>query len=923
MDELLHDQGIEQTTTAPYTPQSNGVAERINRTIMEKARVMLKRSNLGLENWPEAVPQEAMLYNRTPTKDKPSPFERLTGKKPDLSTIRKFGCLVYARIPPDKRTKLQDKALKMALLGTMPGKQHKLLDLDTGNIVYVRHAQFNETVFPKYGNHFDEYIWPTLDEFDQDRKESEDESDECPHDDDYEPESSDSDSDPDTDKKKDDGEWIDYHHSSSKENDSSNGNQTLEQATDDPDQDDDDDFEPDIEPASNSGPRRTSGRERSQPQRYTPPSLLIAKKKPVSKVHDPDHPTLKEALSGPSSGDWKKAIDKELNMLRERKTWTMVPRPNKRVLPSKVILKVKRKGDGTIERLKARLVALGCLQRDEDYNELFLPVVDFTTVRTALALAELNQETVTHLDITGAFLYADLTEEIYMALPVGLENEKHPDHVCKLHKSLYGLKQAPKAWSDYLKTKLTTLNFTPVPYAECVYEVRLNGQVARLLVYVDDMLLISRSHEIVNKTNKDLSRLFQVTDLGPMSYFLGCQYTSGFGRNNKRIPRYLHQTKYIKEVLRSHRMEDCHPVTTPMESSMVSTLTKKFKEDNLEMADIPYRKAIGQLLYLATNTRPDIAAAVGLLSRQVSHPQPHHWTAVKRVLRYLKGTTNLGLYMTPTGNPVLYASSDADWGSEADRISISGYLMTLGNVLITWGSKKQTAVSLSSTESEYYALSLACQVVTWLRNLCESFGNKQTAPTVVQQDNSGAVCWTEEGGQFSRNKHVSLRYHHTRCLIKQGIITLQQTPNDHIWADMFTKALGSQKFAKNRDDFLRLLPIRTQEDTSSALFSHTGIYGLTSQKYSATSDTHTGSNASGTRLVSDIANTGYQEKLKTNVTTFQTDVTKLSTFETDVTNFRKIIWFWILKSSKSSKNSKESNLALYLRSCTGKKQPRL
>lgn len=177
------------------------------------------------------------------------------------------------------------------------------------------------------------------------------------------------------------------------------------------------------------------------------------------------------------------------------------------------------------------------------------------------------------------------------------------------------------------------------------------------------MLIISSSPELIKEIKGELGRLFKVTDLGLMSYFLGCQYTPGFDKQNKRIPRYLHQTKYINEVLRYHKMEDYHPVSTPMEPSLVSTLTKKFTEDSPEMAEIPYRNAIGQLLYLATKCRPDIAAAVGLLARQVSHPQPHHWTAVKRILKYLKGSSNLGLTMTPTGKPILYASSDADWGS--------------------------------------------------------------------------------------------------------------------------------------------------------------------------------------------------------------------------------------------------------------------
>ena len=250
-------------------------------------------------------------------------------------------------------------------------------------------------------------------------------------------------------------------------------------------------------------PRRSS-RTRRAPNRLG--VTLVAQKKPENR----DEPSLKLAMNSNDKSEWNTAITTELNELHERGKWVLVPRPErtKVLLPCKIVLKIKRRPYNTIKKYKARLVALGCLQSIGDYDQTFSPVIGFTTVRMALSIAGIEGSPVHHMDVTGAFLYGDLEEEVYMDQPKGFEDKNKPNHVCKLIKNLYGLKQAPRVWYIHLNEKLQDIKFTRMEHSYSAFILERNGSRIVLLMYVDDILLISKSEDLISEVKKELLMQF-------------------------------------------------------------------------------------------------------------------------------------------------------------------------------------------------------------------------------------------------------------------------------------------------------------------------------------------------------------------------------------------------------------------------------
>ena len=353
-----------------------------------------------------------------------------------------------------------------------------------------------------------------------------------------------------------------------------------------------------------------------------------------------DSPTLKGALASPQRESWVEAISEELHSLDLAHTWDVVPRApaGARVFPSKFVLKVKRTSDGTVERYKARLVLLGHLQRENiDYFETYAPVVDFTAVRIALVVASYTNMSIHHLDVKCAFIYGQMEEEIYMRLP---DTYAPTDgSVCKLKRSIYGLRQAPRAWHTKLAADLATLGYKPFQHAESIFTRDKNNVKIFLLIYVDDILLLVSSDEAVKSVKDEIGRLYTIKDLGEAKYFLGIKLE----RNTHGTLR-LSQTNYIENILDRFNMTASKPVPSPMVPN--KTLMQRIprtEEEASAMIGVPYREAIGALLYLSIRTRPDIAVAVGTLAKHVQEPRSLHWEGVKRILRYLQGTKNKAL----------------------------------------------------------------------------------------------------------------------------------------------------------------------------------------------------------------------------------------------------------------------------------------
>ena len=473
--------------------------------------------------------------------------------------------------------------------------------------------------------------------------------------------------------------------------------------------------------------RRTSQREKSSPDRYGDWEYAS-----IANVHEPRN--IREAFEGIHAKEWKSATDDEYNSLMENQTWELVDLPRgKNLIGSKWVFKVKHGSDGEVDRFKARLVAQGYTQEPGiDYKEVFAPVARYNSIRSILAIANQLDLEVHQMDVKSAFLNGNLAEEIYMKQPNGYIDKNNPHMVCKLQKSLYGLKQSARCWNLVLDSFLKSNGYVQSSADPCIYcKVMLkNGKRILMIIaiYVDDTILASNDINMLKEEKLKLSKRFEMDDRGEIHYLLGMCIR----RDRKLKTLTIDQSIYLQNVLKRFGFDDCKSVSTPMEAG------KKFQKlSDDDVVDIKkYQAAIGSLVYASIGTRPDISVAVGALSQFMSKPGQEHWSGVKRIFRYLKGTLSYGLKFVASDNFVLHGYCDADWAGDTDtRKSTSGYIFKLGGATISWSSKRQAVVALSSTEAEYIALSYAAQEIVWLRNLLSSLGFRQAKPTVLFEDN--------------------------------------------------------------------------------------------------------------------------------------------------------------------------------------------
>ena len=399
----------------------------------------------------------------------------------------------------------------------------------------------------------------------------------------------------------------------------------------------------------------------------------------------------------------------EYSSLLENDTWELFsPCDDQNVVGSRWVLKVKRKEDGSIDLFKARVVAQGYSQmKGVDYEEVFSPVARHTSLRTLLALANEYNLEVHQMDVRTAFLNGDIDCDIYMVQPEGFVDPNKPDHLCKLKKGIYGLKQSARLWNDMLDGYLKSRGYRRSDADSCIYVKsvkRDDSQISFVIlgVYVDDIIPVSTDIQMLNAEKKALSERFKMDDRGEVHNLLGRLIK----RDRKAKVTTVSQCNYIERVLSKFGMESCKPVSMPLEPG---TKFLELSNEDEKFDTQTYQQAIGCLTYLSVISRPDISAAVGVLSQFMAKPSKDHWIGVKRVLRYLKGTLDYGLKYSVNENPTLVGYSDSDWAGDINtRRSTSGYIFQIGNNTVSWSSKRQTTVAKSSTEAEYVALKFSC-----------------------------------------------------------------------------------------------------------------------------------------------------------------------------------------------------------------------
>ncbi|XP_028548752.1 uncharacterized protein LOC114579151 [Dendrobium catenatum] len=391
-------------------------------------------------------------------------------------------------------------------------------------------------------------------------------------------------------------------------------------------------------------------------------------------------------------------MTEEITALTNQHNWSLVPQPpNKPLLGCKWTFKTKLLPNGQVDRYKARLVALGYNQQfDINYTEIFSPVAKMPTIRLLLTIALNRKWSIHQLDVSNAFLHGDLQDDIYMRQPPRFVDPENLDLVCKLHKSLYGLKQAPRQWFHKLTMFLQTQGFRfsrSDPSLLIFHKAHIQ---IYFLIYVDDFLVTGNDNSAIQHILGQLQAQFALKQLGQISLFLGIQViqsTNGY---------FLTQQHYAMKILYDAGYANCKPAPTPVTpaSKHEQSTDSPFHDPTL------YRKLARSLQYL-TITRPDIAFATNVVCQRMQDPTDQDFKALKRLLRYIKGTVTYGLPIT-TSPLELRSYTDADWASDAfDRKSISGYCTFLGPNLISWTIKKQVTVAKSSTEAEYRSLTAA------------------------------------------------------------------------------------------------------------------------------------------------------------------------------------------------------------------------
>lgn len=774
MIEYFHKHGLHHQKTVAYSPEQNGIAERCNRTLVERARALLCQANLDSKLWAEAIYTAVYCKNRSPTiaLNKKTPIEVWTGDKPDLSHMRIFGCRAFVHIPKCQRKKWDNKAKEMIFVGySVESKGYRLMDPNTSAITEARDVIFIE----------DQYCAITTESTSTKTVVFYDEELLFP---------------------------FVQQNASTSTNDAittiSSADDTVSSVPDSISNAQSVSNSIPLSPLLNSQPEeiRKSARVHRIPSYLSSYDLSDLKHhcniSTALDLNEFDNHTdvpscYQEAITSVDSQKWKGAIVEELNSHKKNHTWDIVSLPTGyKPIKCKWVFKVKQNSDGTSERYKARLVAKGCSQREGiDYTETFSPVVRYDTLRVLIALATLYNWEIDHVDAVVAFLQGNIDEEIYMECPEGLEvsKERGDKMVCRLQKAIYGLKQSGRAWYTKLDEGLKSLGLICADFDCCVYYNIKSCDILIIAVYVDDLLIFSSSAILKDELKEKLFNNFDIKDLGELQYCLGIEIQ----RDRTKGITTLSQKGYIESVLRKYNMHDSKPVNTPSDCNQKLTKSSNQETDNLSHL---YQSAVGSLLYAAKATRPDIAHVVSVLCQYCSNPSKVHWTAAKRVFRYLHGTLDLKLTFSRDESEEIVGYCDSDFaGCLDDRKSTSGFVYTLAGGAITWQSKKQSTVASSTVEAEYIALASATKEAIWLRKfLTELNFPSNSQPIKIYCDNKGAIDLTKNSLFHARTKHIDIVHHVSRNASKMKQIEVLKIGTEAMVADSLTKAVPHQKF---------------------------------------------------------------------------------------------------------------------------------
>ena len=823
---FLKEHGISYEPSAPHTQNQNGVSERMNRTIIEKARTMLLEACLSESFWAEAVNTAVYLHNRSPTRslEGKTPFEAWNGVRPDLSHLKVFGCDAYLHVPDEARTKLESKSRNCIFLGYVRNttKLWRLWDIAGRRVVRGANVRFDEqgrggrgsAGEPQQGKPAPEIIDPFQSVSDLEGSGS---------------------------TAIDDGSRGRFATGTplgpgvidgapiagsgkvmSKGFTSGNGH-AMDRGQD-PGSPEVTDNEQDSSHEKPGEETRKSGRVRTKTKLFPGMRAFVAR---IGKDGEPV--TFQDALDEHPTR-WQKAIAEEYASHEENGTWRPATLPaGRKALSTKWVFKNKTNADGSI-RHKARLVVRGFEQKQGiDFQETFAPVAKFPTVRIMLALATHFDWEIHQMDVKTAFLYPVIEDEVYISIPEGYQ-EFHPDkkfteEVFRLQKTLYGLRQSPLAWYRVVDSFLCSKGLIRSNEDSSLYI----SESLIVILFVDDILLFAKDMATIQEAKGWLTSQYRMTDLGELRQFLGMQIM----RNRKDREMFLGQQRYFRRILEQCKMADCKGCKTPMDPKIF--LIKPADKDITGVTE--YKSLIGSLMYGMLGTRPDLGYAISTLSKVNDCPGEEHHAAGKRALRYLQESKDYGIRFM-AGEPGVFPEpvcyTDSDWaGDKENRRSTGGYVFMLAGGAVSWKTKRQSVVAMSSTEAEYIALSEATKEAVWMRRLLVEIESRvvkrpvldaaayheeelvrqwepeheeiqdparepeqilvSMRPQVILADNQGSIKMTENVLGNTRAKHIDLRYHYVRDAWQDSKICLQYEPTETMTADILTKPLARDR----------------------------------------------------------------------------------------------------------------------------------
>ena len=744
--DVLIKQSIKHELSSPHTPQQNGTAERSWRTAFDMARCLLLDSELPKNLWSYALLTSGYTRNRCyQQRTGSTPYELFTGRRPNLRNMVAFGtkCFVYN---DNQKRKLDDRSHEGVFIGyDRESPAYLIYNRDSRAVKKSRNVKFDIVSTPSA------LCDPVGVEEDVVVRNDNDQS------------------------------VVNDHDQSDCDMDIRNN--------------------PDDTSDKDERPKRAV-----KPPKYLTDNYVLNNDDSACLINDDididycykmcitgnDIPqTYGEAMASPQAKEWHSAMKDEINSLHDNDTWSIKTLPEgKSVVGGKWVYSVKLDKNNDVTKYKARFVARGFSQIPGiDYHDTFAPTARLTSIR-ALMQCSVQYDLIVHqLDVKTAYLNANIDCNIFMEQPEGFEKGGN-NMVCHLNKSIYGLKQSGRMWNKVLHNFLTEKGFKRSEVDHCLYLKKCNDDcIVYVLVWVDDIIVSASNMQLMSETKSLLHKRFKMVDMGQLSWFLGID----FKFENDCVS--LSQAAYLKNVLAKFKMQDCRPTKTPCDKFILN-------ENSKDYSSTEYRSAVGSLIYAMVCTRPDISWIITKLSQYLHKPTEDHWVAVKRLLRYIKHSINYCLcFRKVTDGLSLIGYCDSDWASSVDaegsRRSVTGYCFHLSksSAALSWKSRKQPTVALSSCEAEYMALASATQEALYLKQLLTEIDPQfdKTKVITLFEDNQGTIALVNNPVYHQRTKHIDIRYHFIREQVHDKCINVEYLLTSLMIADCLTKPMGRVK----------------------------------------------------------------------------------------------------------------------------------